>query len=735
MFEIKFDLKQFVLTQLMSLNKNKDNIEKNQDRLYKIVQNYLEVLNVNPKFLDKPSIIERVKYIIFNNILRSEEVQFKSNGIFGTDKDKKYTKILSVLQNGSILFYYEQDGKKMVVSFDEINDELACRFLEYTQNDVLKSEKRVILDDYGFDKKFVEINGILSIDEINEKFREKFKHIITHINGVEIIAFTDWGNHSITPLLDNKFLCVQGAKKINPEELYEENKIQSIKVKDRGQIIAAYPFDIPEMDDESILKIQTAYNYYKDKYPLAKTWFINRFGKQFLIDKNIISSEEEFEEESLLGKLSTASEDEVLINFQNSVEFQENEILEIIENMYSKEMYGKAMVFFDKLTDKQKIQFLNNSDEYSIDFVSVCIARIKNDSEKIEQYENFSDQLSVNNKVAIISSINDEDEKVDLYKEIIGDIIAYDTEQGESIETGEDAYYTEIVYLSGAVLDSLKDKENIKEFILKFSDFSIIKYENLKDMTKEDIDYLLEEIGEGLDTEENVAFLKTDYVDDEYILELLEKNWKEGLQLSSDDPIELGEDLSYSFKVFALLKLKDEEARKEFLDKNIKDFSAEEISIILEDMDNSFEMLSLAKKYNLPPDYFYYLVTLCEDEFKFMCLENQTNIEIENFIRVASSIQDIPKAFDYVTKTDKIDIISKLATINEFNIVFCDDITEFAEKKYQFLIENKEEIAKAIKTEEDSETFNLYISEFWEDEEKMLKIEKQFSEFMEQDIK
>lgn len=736
---VEFDLKKLTLMRLMNLNKNKENIEKNSENLYRIVQNYLESLNVNPKFVDKPAIIERVKNIIFNNLLLNENVEFKSNGIVVKNDEKQNKKIFSVLENGSIIFYQENKKEKLVVSFDEMNEGLACRFLEYSKGEILKSEKRVIIDDYGFDKKFYEITDELSIDNINEKLREKFKHIITYIDGNSVTAFTDWGNHSITPLLDNKFLCAKKSKKIASEELYEENRFQKIDLKDKNNWLAAFPIDIPEMDDISIDKVKNSYNYYTSKYSLAKAWFINRYGKEFLINKNIISEEEQFQEETLIEKISQANQEEVILNFKKSnTNFSENELIDIINSMYSQCMYGKAIAFFDILTDNQKIEFLNSYDNYDKDFISSCICRIESDSKKREQYSELFEQFSLDNKIAIISSFSEEQNKVELYDDIIEEIIAHDTDLGEELERSEELDQSEEneeeyidsekAYLSEAVIDSLKDVENIKEFILKLSDFPIIKYENLKNMSKEDIDYLIENLEGYLDIEENVAFLKTGYIEDEYILELLKNNWKDGLEISSNESIEVGEDLAYSFKVFALLKVNDEAKKLEFLDDNIEEFSFEEISLLLEDVEDSYKMLSLAKKYNLPSDYIYGLVTLCEDDIKVNFLDCQKEIEKDNFIRVASSIQDVSKAMEFVIKTDKTDIITKLETINELYVELAteDEVSELSEKKFRFLMENNLEISKKIEDKEAAEVFELYVSEFWNDDKKMEIIEKTF---------
>lgn len=739
MSEVKFDLKKLIELRLLAMNKNKENIDEKKDILYQITQTYLQVLNANPKFLDKPAIVERVRHIIFNNIILKENVQFKSNGIITKGSDNETQKIFSVLKDGSIILYQEDKSEKLVVVFDELDEGLVCRFLEYSKGEYLKSEKRVIIDDYGFDKMFYEIGGITEDKERNEKLREKFKHIITYLNDREIIAFIDWGNHSITPLLDNKFLCAKDAKKICLEELYEENRYQSINLDNSADWLVAFPLDIPEMDEFSISKVQASYNYYANKYPLAKAWFINRYGKQFLIDNNIISQEETFEEEILLEKLSQATQEEVILNFKSTSkkDFEYEELIGIIENMYSQKMYGKAIAFFDLLTDKQKIEFLNNSEDYETNFISACICRIENDSKKQEQYAEFFEQLSLNNKISIISSIENEDDKVDLYEEIIEEIIEFDIEQGEQFEEDDETTFSEITYLSENVLDSLKDKENIKAFILKFSSFPIIKYDHLKNMTKEDIDYLIENLEGDLDEEENIAFLQTDYLEDDYILELLQANWKEGLELSSDDPIDLEEDLGYSFKVYALTKVKDEEKRFEFLDDYQDDFSPEEISMLLEDMEDSEEMLKLAKKYNLPQDYISGLVVLCDDDIKISFLNSQNAIESENFIRVASSIEDISMAFDFVTQTNNADIITKLQTINEIYIGLADegDVSELFERKFEFLMQNSQEVLKAIKSKEDEYALNIYISEFWIDDEKMAKLEKPFKNIIEEDCK
>ena len=206
-FEIKLDDKMIILYKLMAFYKNKSKITENSDKLYNLTQEYLRVLNVNPKFLDKPAIIERVKTIIFSNLFLNKDTKLISNGISVEDKEKNSKKLFSVLKNGSIIFFSQSEKEKLTVCFDELDEQLTCRFLEYRNNDILKYEKRVLIDEYGFDKRYFEIQDDIYLEDVNESFRETFKNIITHVNGKEITAFADWGNHSITPLLDNKFLC------------------------------------------------------------------------------------------------------------------------------------------------------------------------------------------------------------------------------------------------------------------------------------------------------------------------------------------------------------------------------------------------------------------------------------------------------------------------------------------------------------------------------------------------
>ncbi|MBP3596122.1 MAG: hypothetical protein J6J60_01805 [Clostridia bacterium] len=726
MSEVKIDLKKILEMGLFSMNKNKENIEKKKELLSKITQNYLEVLNVNSNFLNKPAIIERVKNIIFNNLLLSENLQFKDNGIISKDFENGTQKILSVLNNGSIIFYQERELENLIVSFDELEEGIACRFFKYFKSGTLKSEERVILDNYGFDKCFYENVNIIGERAKIEKNREKFKHIITYLTEKEITAFFDWGNHSITPFQDNKFLCAEEAEKIAKDELFEENRYQSISLDNSDNWVDVFPLDVPEMDDFSISKVKSSYIYYTNNYPLSKEWFINRYGKQFLIDNNIISQEEKIEEESFLEKLSLATEEEVILKFKkiSRTDFRYDELMNIIQNMYLKNMYGKAMVFVDLLTDEQKIDFLNSEVEYENDFISSCICCIDNDLKKQEQYIEFFDQLSLDNKISIISSIENEDDKVSLYEDIIEEIIEFDFEQEENFEEEEENDSSEIIYLSEKVLDSLNDKENIKEFILKFSNFPIIKYENIKDMTKDDIDYLMENLEGDLDIDGSIALLQTGYLEDEYILDLLKNNWYEGYEISKDDEFE--EELACSFKVYALKKVREKEKRFEFLDDYQEDFLPEEISILLEDIEDSEELLNLAEKYNLPQDYVYGLIAFYDDDTKINFLNSQKVIQSENFIRVASAIEDIPKAFDFITQTKKIDMITKLRAISELNMELLEDVDEMDlfEKKFDFLVQNSKSIFKSIKSVDDKQMLNLYISEFWCDDGKMAEIEK-----------
>lgn len=501
-------------------------------------------------------------------------------------------------------------------------------------------------------------------------------------------------------------------------------------LKENEKNFYAFPEKISETDEYSIKKIKENYEYYKDKYPTTKSWFVNRFGKKFLIDNGFIFDDNEFIEESLKNKIFRANTDEVLINFQES-EIRLKDKIELIESLYKEKSYEKAMIFFKQLDCKQKIEFLREHKNYGADFIAICSTLFENDSIKINILENGSDEFSVISKIELIASLKNEDKKVELYEEILDEIIEFDENQLNSLEEGEDSQIPIIGFISERVLDSLNNKDNIIDFMLKFNSFPVIKYEHLKDMNKADIDYLLNEIGEDLDAEEYVAFLRTDKVDDDNIIEMLKNNWEDGLEFSNDELIEIPNDISYTYKVFALMKIKDDDKRNNFLDDNIEYFSPEEISNVLEMIEDSEKLLNLAKKYDLPEDYYYYLITLCEDEYKFDCLENDKKIDLDNFKRIASSIQNIPQAFEYIINLENLNVINKMDVINELNMIFCENPSEIYEKKFEFLIENKKMIIDSIKSDDDFEVFNVYAAEFWTDSNKMNEIEKDFNHFIE----
>lgn len=288
-------------------------------------------------------------------------------------------------------------------------------------------------------------------------------------------------------------------------------------------------------------------------------------------------------------------------------------------------------------------------------------------------------------------------------------------------------------FLSEIVLDSLHEKNNLRDFIIKFRNFPIIKYNNIKDFNKDEISELLEQLEDNIDIDEYVEFFKTQKLEDDYIINMLTDNWNDGLEIAEDIEIESQDDLNCTFKVLALLNVKDEEKRLEFLDENIEYFDYEEITIILENIENVSKMLELSKKYKLPGDYYYYFMTLVEDEEKIKLLDNEEKIDLENFTRVVASFEETNEAFEYILQNKKLSIIDKMSAINELEIDYDSDENNIYNKKFKFLKDNSELILKHIKNSEAKEVFQVFINEYDCDEIKWSFLESKFAEFFEDD--
>lgn len=401
-YNISFDPGMLAIYKMLEYHKNSDKIEK--DQLYKLTQEYLKYNGANKRFLDKPAVIERITNIIFNNLLLKKSTKLSANGIEYNDSDNLQK--FAVLKNGSIIFFSKSKDFKKIFSVDIIDDEITCRFINYYQDNILKSEKRVFIDEYGYDYRFIEISDIPSKYFINEKFREQFKQIINHIDGLNMYIYLDLGNPSIVPELDLEYLCDPKNKKWELDLLYNDS-IDIVKFKDEEEIFLAYPDKLKDLQPNDIQIIKNNYMYYVTKYPNCKKWFINRYGKSFLMEIGVIEENDDTKEAELFEKIESANMEEVLINYRD-FDLNYFQILDFIKKLYNSKSYDKSMALFKKLSENEKIEFIRDNADYEPEFIATCISDLNEDDNKIDLLYDEDFEFDIWNKVSIISSLNDE---------------------------------------------------------------------------------------------------------------------------------------------------------------------------------------------------------------------------------------------------------------------------------------------------------------------------------------
>ncbi len=720
---LKFDNKFLNLLCLYSYKKNPENINKDKDNLYKIVNDYLELNGANPMFLNKPAVVERIKRILFNNLLLGKNTKFTNNGSV-VEEGEKYKQILSILKNGSIIFYREYYGKKRITYFDMMENDIVCRYLEYSDNEYLRSEKRIIIDEYGFDKEYYDLDY-----NLEKKYREVFNPIITSTDSTTILALVDNGDYTIAPYTDNFFLDRNLLENIQ-DDILDENLIEHITYTDMSESFTSYPKTFKIEDFENIYKIKKNFEYFKLKYPNSESWYINRYGKEFLIDNSIISKNNNIEECSILDRIELASENELFIYFQNkSLDYRECSTY--IKYLYDKGLYFKSFIFLKKMNDSDLCRLLVENLNFSTEYISKIVTFLKSDQLKIQMLNCSEIPFDIESKITIIENLKDENSKVLYYSEYMDEIMEYDNYLLEyELEDYEDSELEYVETLSQRVLDSLSNHDNLYKYIILLKPFSKIKYEYIKDFSREEIEYILKISEEILDLEEYVQILKTDKIYDDEIIEFLESNWEDGLQISqNDEEISVNDDLKYTFKVFSLLKIKDEDKKNEFLEEHIEDYGADEITKVLEDFSDSKKMLSLAKKFELPKRYYYDLVILCEDEEKFKCLEEEPQMDEEDLSIIISSIYDMPKAFKYVENIENLNALQKLRILSKIEADLYDQPEVMKRIKIDFLIDNKDEIFDNIKSKDDIDTIYSYISDY-DDNLNPQKVIEEFKERM-----
>ena len=718
---VKIDYKLLNLLLIARYKHRKELIKSNDEELNVLVEDYLNFNGANNLFLNKPAVVERIKRIFFENLLMGENTKITKNGI--VEKSDDLLQVFKVLNNGSVMFFRQKDGIKRITLFDEIMDQVVCRFFEYGDNENLKTEKRVILDEYGFDKKYFDLSG-----EFNEKYREVFQNITTTVKNDSITAFADTGSYTIVPQLDDFFINRKFQETII-DEVFDEDILQRLDIDNNDDDLICYPFEIKIENEENIEKIKNNYLYLKSRYGNIDKWFINRFGKAFLISNSIISADNDIKEKSVLDKIIDASENEVWVNFDEKKIDYENLSL-FTKKLYEKQLYYKAYVFLKQMNDEELVRFLNENPSFPSEFLSKIIYFIESDDTKKKILKDEENNLDLENIVGIICSLKDEDDKADLIRDRIDSIIDFDMEK--SAYQDEEGVSLDTVSLSTRVLDSFEKKEYFLEFLPQLKYYSGIKYEYIKEFNRDEIENIIDDEDLELNLDEYSAVLRTGAFDDDYIADLLNDNWEDGLNISTDDyEVELNDYVNYSFKVFSLLQMKKEENRLAFLDNHIDDYGADEITTVLKSLGDSEQILSLAKKYELSKYYYLDLLILCDDDKKFEYLNSEKDLEEEDISTLVCSIYDMPKVFDYVENVDSLDIMQKFRILNLVETELYEDKDKIQEVKFEFLKKHKKEIISSIHNAEDYDVFYQYIRDFDYGSSKLKLIESEFDPIFE----
>lgn len=726
----EFDFRIITLLRMFKYKNNPEKIKEDNGDLYKLVNEYLEQNGASPEFLEKPAVIERIKKIIFSNLMLGKNTKFAENGaIF--ENGENYSQTLGVLKNGSILFVRDYDKKRRITTFDLMNDDVVCRYMEYSEKGYLIKEKRVLIDEFGFDKECED-----TFFELEKKYRETFNTIISSVTPMNIMAIEDNGSASITDNLDNYFLNRKLMDSIS-DDILDENLIDNINFDDMKESYVSYPRALEVEDTVSIYEIKRNFEYLRDRYPNVEQWYINRFGKEFskrlgeFRDKTLA-------EPSELEKMMEASESEIFAHFQN-VDLDNQKMTSYIKELYDNKKYFCAYIFLQKMTDVELMKFIKDNSDLDTSFLAVAASFISDDKTKID-FLDKEDTFSIFEKVQIVETLTSEEQKVEFYEENLDEILEYDKNllemETESVELEDFDAANDNEYISPKVLDSLSKKENRYRFLIKLRDYCKIKYEYIKDFSLDEINDVIEDYSNGLEPEEYAAILRTKKLPDEDILDFLNENWEDGLELSRNDgEIKVDGEIAYSLKVFALLSMKDDDEKTSFLESHIDDYGADEITEVLKDLGDSEKILALGKEFNLPKHYYYELVILCSDDDKFKCLQDEENMSEEDVSIIISAIEDMPKAFKYVAGLQEFNAMQKVRILSRIETEFYEDPDVMKKIKLKFLKDNKDEIIRNVESSEDLEFFSTYISDYGLDadqEEVIEELREKFEEYDEE---
>ena len=448
--------------------------------------------------------------------------------------------------------------------------------------------------------------------------------------------------------------------------------------------------------------------------------FIDRFGKEFLINNCIISKDCKTPEKDIFEKIEEADEYEV------NQYFFDKKLSYSVLSSYAKKMLSinqirKFSLFISKMSDKEKLRFISDAGD-NIEYIAYVVCNIESDEIKKKVYDEIEENLDIEEKVLIVQSFENEAIKVEYFNDYIDQILEHDNFLLDNIDDFQlsDNY----IILSEKVLDSLVDSDNLYYFFNNLKTCVNLKYEYIKDFSKTEIEDIIIDNGENLNQQDYIEIFKTKKLDDKTIINVLESNWESGFNLAkNDEQLRITEYMTETLRVFGLLCIKDIDKKLEFLDNHVDDYTAPEITEVLKDVGDSNLMLSLAKKYELTKYYYYDLVMLCDDDKIYECIENEEDIDEDDLVILLTSLYDIPRAFKYVENIDKYTAIDKLRILSSLETDLAENPDEIKELKINFLKTNKTDILNNLKDENDFKDFMTFIRDFEEFDEQNEYIE------------
>lgn len=707
---MEIDYRVVNLLTIFRYKNKKEKIEQDKDILYSLANEYLEQNGANKKFLGKPAVVERIKKIIFENLLLGENTKFSQNGSI-VEQGHNYRQVLGVLSNGSIIFVREYDGKKRITSFDLYDDEVVCRYLEYNSNEHLSSEIKIMIDEYGFDSSYYDTM------ELIDKYREKFKHLITSIVGNHIYGIADKGGYSISEEADRYFLD-RDLRPVIRDDINDENLVDYFEYDDINDALTAFPEPFLLDKDTDIQEITGNLNYLRTRYSNIDEWFINRFGKIFLVDKGIILETCPIEEDDRKAIINSR-ESELIIEFSDT-KLSYEKSSEYVKAIYESEQENKAYIFLRKMSDEELVRFLQENPDFSLKNFSEIISHIKDDSLKLKKMEEFIEDFGIEEIVGIVKTLKDEDMKVSYYDKYFNEILEHDSRLVDDFDDEDDyneekekeeAKILKEPTLSDQILSSLSEKNNLYRYLQELKNYAKISYQYIKDFSKEEIFEILDGLEDSIVFEDYIEIFKTGKFDDEDILEVLENNWEEYMDIVDTDKNDLipYQEQTTTFKVIALQYVDDDDKKTSFMEEHEEDFGADEITAVLQGFKESDKIIELAEKFDLPKYYYQRLIIMCDDDKKFAYLADKKELDEEDVMSILTSVDDMPRVFQYVDQREDFDTMQKLRILSEVETEIFEDRDEIIKVKLEYLSRNKQKILENINTKEDLDVFYRYI--------------------------